>query len=275
MKLKLGFSTCPNDTFIFDALVHQRIDNKGYEFELTLADVEELNQAAFDNELDITKISFHAYAYLWKYYQILDSGSALGSNNGPLLISKRKIYPDEVNYLNIAIPGRLTTANLLLQTAYPNLENTTEYLFSDIEEAVLSNEVDAGLIIHESRLTYQQKGLQKIIDLGEFWEQKSKTPIPLGGIIINRKIESKIKKDIEQLIYDSIKFAYQNPDAPLSFMKQHAQEIDDDIIKQHIELYVNEYTLKLGDTGKKAIVNLYKRAFENKIIKEIPENIFV
>ena len=193
MKLKLAFSTCPNDTFIFDALVHHKIDTQGLTFELLLADVEELNNAAFEGQVDITKLSYHAYAYVSDNYTLLDSGSALGNNNGPLLVSKFKIYPDEIEELNIAIPGKYTTANLLLSIAYPNSIYKKEYLFSDIEEVVLSNEMDAGLIIHESRFTYEKKGLIKIIDLGEYWEKKTKLPIPLGGIVVNKKIDKDIQ----------------------------------------------------------------------------------
>ena len=169
-KISLGFSTCPNDTFIFDAMVHQKIDTEGLEFEVILGDVEELNNKALKNELDVTKISYHAFSKIAENYLLLDSGSALGYKNGPLLISKHKIYSDEVNDVKIAIPGANTTANLLLSIAFPNAKNKKEYLFSDIEEVVLSGEMDAGLIIHENRFTYEKKGLKKIIDLGEFWE---------------------------------------------------------------------------------------------------------
>src|SRR3972149_12216781 len=169
MKLKIGFSPCPNDTFMFDALVNKKINTGRFDFEIWIRDVEQLNKMAFKGELDVTKISYHAYAYISHNYQLLTSGSALGKGNGPLLISKVKIYPGEVDNLKIAIPGRSTTANLLLGIAYPNVQNKREYVFSDIEDAVLSNEVDAGLIIHENRFSCREKGLKKIVDLGEFW----------------------------------------------------------------------------------------------------------
>ena len=275
MKLKLGFSTCPNDTFIFDAMVHQRIDTEGLEFELVLADVEELNKAAFKHQIDITKLSYHAYAYVAKNYVLLNSGSALGNNNGPLLISKHKIYPDEVNDISIAIPGKYTTANLLLSIAYPKAKNKKEYLFSDIEEAVLSNEVDAGLIIHENRFTYAERGLKKIIDLGEFWETKTQMPIPLGGIVVNRKLSLDIQKKVNRVLYRSLEFAYKNPNAALPFIKQYAQEMDEEVMYKHIKLYVNEYSLNLGETGKEAIKKLYETATELKVIPEMPEDIFI
>jgi len=260
MKLKLGFSTCPNDTFIFDALVHHKIDTEGLEFDLLLADVEELNKLAFEHEIDITKLSYHAYAYVSDNYTLLDSGSALGNNNGPLLISKHKIYPDEIEDLNIAIPGKYTTANLLLSIAYPKALYKKVYLFSDIEEVILSNEVDAGLIIHENRFTYEKKGLLKIIDLGEFWQKKTKMPIPLGGIVVNKKLNSDVQLKINRLVRKSIEFAYENPDSSLGFIKQYAQEMDPDVMRKHIALYVNDYSFDLGENGKEAIHTLYKEA---------------
>jgi 1,4-dihydroxy-6-naphthoate synthase len=275
MKLKLAFSTCPNDTFIFDALVHHKIDTQGLTFELLLADVEELNNAAFEGQVDITKLSYHAYAYVSDNYTLLDSGSALGNNNGPLLISKYKIYPDEIEELNIAIPGKYTTANLLLSIAYPNSIYKKEYLFSDIEEVVLSNEMDAGLIIHESRFTYEKKGLIKIIDLGEYWEKKTKLPIPLGGIVVNKKIDKDIQLKINKLVRESIEFAFKNPDSSISFIKKYAQEMDREVMHKHINLYVNDYSFDLGETGKKAIHTLYKEAEVVSGFPKVNEQIFL
>ncbi|MCD6556516.1 MAG: 1,4-dihydroxy-6-naphthoate synthase, partial [Bacteroidales bacterium] len=257
MKLTLGFSTCPNDTFIFDAAVHHKIDTEGIEFDLILDDVEELNQSAFKGEIDITKLSYHAYAYVANNYLILNSGSALGNNNGPLLISKRKIYSDEVNELKIAVPGKYTTANLFLGIAYPDAKNKTPYLFSDIEDAVSDEEVDAGLIIHENRFTYQAKGLKKIIDLGEYWENMTKMPIPLGCIVINRKHGKDLQLKISNIIKRSIEYAYKKPASSLEYIKQYAQETDAEVMKKHIDLYVNEFSLDLGQEGKKAIKTLY------------------
>ncbi len=274
MKLSLGFSTCPNDTFIFDAMVHKRIDTEGLEFELIMQDVEELNKLAFDGEIDITKISFHAFAYIANKYKILNSGSALGRNNGPLLISKRKIYPDEVPFLNIAIPGKNTTANLLLHSAYPNIKQTKEYLFSDIEEVVLSDEADAGLIIHETRFTYQKKGLKKIIDLGEFWENTTGLPVPLGGIIVNRRHSDEIIKKIDRVLQRSIIYAFDNPLAGLNFIKKYAQEMDEDVMYKHIELYVNDFTKNLGEIGKNTISKLLQKAVDLGFVNSIPNNIF-
>ncbi len=275
MKLTLGFSTCPNDTFIFDAAVNNKIDTDGIEFDVILADVEELNKKAFEGNIDITKLSFHAYAHVADNYVLLNSGSALGNNNGPLLISKHKIYPDETDDIKIAIPGKYTTANLLLGIAYPNAKNKKEYLFSDIEEAILSNEVDAGLIIHENRFTYEKNGLKKILDLGEYWENMTKMPIPLGGIVINRRHPLEIQKKINNIIKKSLEFAYQNKNSGLDFVKQHAQEMEQEIMYRHIDLYVNKYSIDLGETGKKAINILYEEAEKRKLIKKIKKNIFI
>jgi len=275
MKLSLGFSTCPNDTFIFDAAVHNKIDTEGLEFDLKLGDVEELNNIAFEGEIDITKLSYHAYAYAAENYVLLNSGSALGNNNGPLLISKQKIYPDEVNDLKIAIPGTYTTANLLLGIAYPEAKKKIEFLFSDIEDAVSDNEVDAGLIIHENRFTYERKGLKKILDLGEYWEESTKLPIPLGGIVINRRFDKEMQLKVSNIIRRSIEYAYKHPESSLNFIKQYAQEMDAQIMKKHIDLYVNDYSIDLGDTGKKAVYKLYQEAFDKKLIPEIRKEIFI
>ena len=275
MKLTLGFSTCPNDTFIFDAMVHNRIDTENIEFELVMADVEELNRLAFKAEIDITKISYHAYAYIADSYLLLNSGSALGYKNGPLLISKHKVFPDEIDHLKIAIPGKHTTANLLLSIAYPNHKIKKEYLFSDIEEVVASGEMDAGLIIHENRFTYQQKGLLKVADLGEFWETKTGMAIPLGGIVVNRKLSHEVQKKVNRIMKRSVEYAFENPKASYPFVKHHAQAMDDNVMQSHIALYVNEFTRDLGVGGRKAIETLYREAFQNKVIPKIREDIFV
>ena len=259
MNLTLGFSTCPNDTFIFDAMVNGRIDTEGLHFKLHLADVEELNRLAFTSEIDISKVSYHAFAYLSDAYQLLTSGSALGFGNGPLPISKHKIYPDEVKELKIAIPGKYTTANLLLSLAYPHLNQKTEYLFSDIEEVILSGEADAGVIIHENRFTYQSKGLRKIVDLGELWEQENGLPIPLGGIIVKRNLPEAIRHKINRILRRSVEYALQNPNDSLPFVRQHAQSMDESVMQSHIRLYVNDFSVDLGLKGREAIDTLYAK----------------
>ncbi len=262
MNLTLGFSTCPNDTFIFDAMVNGRINTEGLLFNVHLADVEELNRMAFSAEIDISKVSYHAFAYLSDAYQLLTSGSALGFGNGPLLISKHKIYPDEVKELKIAIPGKYTTANLLLSLAYPHLNQKTEYLFSDIEEVILSGEMDAGVIIHENRFTYRSKGLRKIVDLGELWEQQYGLPIPLGGIIVKRNLPEDIRHKVNRVLRRSVEYALQNPNDSLPFVRQHAQSMDESVMQSHIRLYVNDFSVDLGVKGREAIDTLYAKGAE-------------
>jgi 1,4-dihydroxy-6-naphthoate synthase len=275
MKLTLGFSPCPNDTFIFDAMVHGRIDTEGLEFEYFLADVEELNRKALTSEVDITKISYHAYAYAAQNYLILDSGSALGHRNGPLLISKRIIRQSELVSSRIAIPGRYTTANLLFSIAWPGAVNKTEYLFSDIVDALLRDEVDAGLIIHETRFTYYKKGLHKIADLGEYWEKLTGLPIPLGSIVINRKIPYDIAQKVNRIVRKSLEYAYKDSFASYDFVSGNAKEMDSTVMNNHIKLFVNEFTLNLGRKGKEAINTLFRIAAEKKVIPALPERIFL
>lgn len=275
IKLTLGFSSCPNDTFIFDALVHKKIDTEGLDFEVVTGDVEYLNRAAQNNDLNITKISYYAYALVSDQYLLLDSGSALGKNNGPLLVSKRKIYPDELKDVSVAIPGENTTANLLLSIAYPQLKNKTEYLFSDIEEVVLYDEMDAGLIIHENRFTYMDKGLRLITDLGQYWEKTTQSPVPLGGIAVHRTLDKDIQHKVNRVLRRSVEFALQNPKEPLEYMRRYAQEMEEDIMQKHVDLYVNDYTLHLGPDGKKAVSVLYEKAQKLGIIKRVNEQIFL
>lgn len=257
-KLTLGFSPCPNDTFIFDALVNKRIDLGDFELEVVLADVEELNRMALQGNLDVTKISYNAYAYVHNKYQLLNAGSALGNNCGPLLISKRMMSAEELKLAQIAIPGKNTTANFLMSYAYPEAKNKQEFLFSEIENAVLNDEVDAGVIIHENRFTYQEKGLLKIADLGEVWEQQTGFPIPLGGIAINRRVRPIVRKQFDALLRASLQFAFDNPDASKDYVKCYAQEMDEAVMRSHINLYVNQYSLDLGDKGKAAIKKMYE-----------------
>lgn len=275
MNLSLGFSTCPNDTFIFDAMVHKKVDTEGLNFEVVLADVEELNKSAFTGNIDITKISYHAFAHIADKYKLLNSGSALGYQNGPLLISKRKVYIDEVPDLTVAIPGKFTTANLLFSIVFPSVKEKREYLFSEIEEAILSEEVDAGVIIHENRFTFEKRGLKKVIDLGEDWEQKTKSPIPLGGIIIHRKFDKNIQQKVNRILQRSVEFAFENPNESYNYIKNYAQELDDDVIKKHINLYVNNFTVNLGLSGKNAVNMLYDKAISEGLLKFIPDDIFV
>jgi 1,4-dihydroxy-6-naphthoate synthase len=275
MNFTLGFSPCPNDCFIFDALVHKKIDTKGIDFTVVMEDVEALNNKAFKQELDITKLSYHAFLYLTKYYALLNSGSALGFNCGPLLVKDSNHKIENLNDAVIAIPGKYTTANFLLSLVYPNAVNKKEILFSDIEEAVLSHKVDAGLLIHENRFTYEQKGLEKIIDLGEFWESLIHAPIPLGGIVIKKSIDNSLQKTIDSLIKQSVEFAFVNPESCMPFVKQHAQEMSEEVMKKHISLYVNDFSIDLGIIGKNAIQLLFDKAIETGLIDGQMSQIFI
>ncbi|HAM09296.1 MAG: 1,4-dihydroxy-6-naphthoate synthase [Bacteroidetes bacterium GWE2_41_25] len=275
MRLTLGFSPCPNDTFIFDAMVHGRIDTEGIEFDYFLADVEELNRRAMTAEADITKISFHVYAYVAGNYLILDSGSALGHRNGPLLISKHPIRPHDLKEKKIAIPGKFTTANLLFSIAWPEAINKKEYLFSDIEKVLLEEEADAGIIIHETRFTYEKKGLVKIADLGEYWENLTGMPIPLGAIIIKRDIPGDIALKVNRILKRSLEFAMKDKSASSDFVSANAREMDSAIVNKHIQLYVNEYSLSLGTGGREAINGLFRIANEKGVIPPLPQRIFL
>ncbi len=275
MKLTLGFSPCPNDTFIFDAMVHGRIDTEGLEFDYFLADVEELNHRVFEGRIDIAKMSYHAYAYAASKYLILDSGSALGWKNGPLLISKKDIPDNDIEKTRIAIPGKYTTANLLFSIAWPHALNKTEYVFSDIIDAILNNEVDAGLIIHETRFTYQRKGLKKIADMGEFWEKRTGLPIPLGTIVINRAVPEDIALKVNRIIRRSLEHAYCDSVASYEFVSKNAQEMNSEVMNNHIKLYVNEFTSNLGEEGRNAVLKLFSVAREMNVVPEMPARIFL
>jgi 1,4-dihydroxy-6-naphthoate synthase len=277
MTLSLGFSPCPNDCFMFDAIVHRRIDTEGLEFSVRLADVEALNKAAFAGEADVTKLSYHAFAHCASDYALLDAGSALGRNCGPLLVSKRAISSGEVaaGTLKIAIPGKYTTANLLLGLAFPDARDTTELVFSAIEPALLNDEYDAGLIIHENRFTYEAKGLKKIVDLGEFWERETGAPIPLGGIVVNRSLPDDVKQRVNRVLRRSVEYAFAHPDASLPFVREHAQELSEEVMYRHIALYVNEYSIDLGPEGRRAVELLFERARAAGIIPVVKEELFL
>lgn len=275
MRLTLGFSPCPNDTFIFEAMVHGRIDTEGLDFDWFLADVEELNRRALEGAVDITKMSFHAYARAASGYLILDSGSALGRSNGPLVVSRRKIWPDELNDAVIAIPGTYTTANLLFSIFWPGAMRKREYLFSDIPEAVLSGEADAGLIIHETRFTYRAMGLQMVADTGAMWEEMTGLPVPLGGIMISRRTDNETAAKVNRAIRRSIEYALADPRKSMEFIMNNARETDEEITREHINLYVNNFSLSLGNEGRQAIEKLFAVAQEKGVTEPLPGRIFL
>jgi 1,4-dihydroxy-6-naphthoate synthase len=258
MKLTLGFSPCPNDTFIFDALVNQKIDTEGLTFEPVLEDVETLNKWALQGKLDITKLSFPAFFQSTEEYALLNAGSALGKGVGPLLITLPTKENIDIPNASVALPGINTTANLLFSFAYPQAANKQYLLFSAIEDAVLKGETDLGVIIHENRFTYQQRGLHKVMDLGEYWEKKMNVPIPLGGIAIRTETKRKICTLVDKLIRKSLEYAFANYPAIPDYVKQHSQTMSEEVMRQHIDLYVNNYSLELGEEGKYAIRKLYE-----------------
>jgi len=265
--MTFGFSPCPNDTYIFYALANNKIDLRGLEFDFTIEDIETLNQLAFEKKLAISKVSSYAYFHLRKDYIFLKSGAAFGRGCGPLIVAKEDFTIKERGRFRIGIPGRLTTAFLLLKlyfsVVFKSQLSNLDYIFMPFNEimgAVKKGFIDAGLVIHEGRFIFAQYGLVKIVDLGEWWEAETDLPIPLGGIIARREIAPDTIKIIEDLIVKSVKYSGNHFDETLGFIKQHSQELEDSVIRQHISLYVNDYTMGIGDKGEKALKELFARA---------------
>lgn len=276
MKLSLGFSTCPNDTFIFDAMVNGKIDTYGIEFELIMTDVEELNHLVINHKIDISKVSFNTFGYVLDKYKLLNSGSALGFGCGPLLISKNILSDFDTNYhYSIGIPGKYTTANFLFSLFYPKHQKKTSMIFHEIESQLIYNDLDAGVIIHENRFTYAQKGLNKIVDLGELWERNTNFPIPLGGIAIKNNVEPNLQLLIDKILRNSVEFAFKNSQDTLSFVSKFAQEMDPNVMKKHIDLYVNNFSIDLGDEGKSAIRYFLEKGIELGLYQNNLDDIFV
>lgn len=286
MKLSLGFSPCPNDTFIFDAMIHQKIDTEGLEFDVFYDDVESLNHKTFRGEPDISKLSYYAYAYAVEQYVLLDAGGALGFGVGPLLICKRpelvaallakqSEHDSDLSHIKVAIPGKYTTANFLLGLAFPQLTNKEVVVFSEIESKLLAGEVDLGLIIHENRFTYQDKGLQKIVDLGDFWEKSTGFPIPLGGIVMKRDFPLELKQKVNRVLRRSVEFAFANPKSGLEFIRSHAQEMSEEVMYKHIELYVNKFSIDLGEDGRQAVRTLFDKAISLNLIPTTEQSLFI
>ncbi len=258
--LTIGYSPCPNDTFIFYALVHGRVRAPGIEFREQLEDVETLNRMALDGTLDITKISYHAFSHLREQYALLRSGSALGRGCGPLIVARPGTKLPALKQGKIAIPGKLTTACLLLRLFDPSLDNVVIMTFDRIMNAVSKGDAIAGLIIHESRFTYPLYKLEKLIDLGEWWENYSGLPIPLGGILGKRSLGSDMLQSVENAIRDSLLYARTHTDEVMSYCRQHSQEMDEQVMKNHIDLYVNDFSIDLGDEGLAAVNKLLAEA---------------
>lgn len=297
MLLTLGYSPCPNDTFIFDAMVHGRIDTEGLIFDVRLDDVEALNRLAFAGELDVTKLSYHAFGYLTETYALLNAGSALGRGVGPLLVTadaelaeqyaartqvqgtglkeqaqSGPVLPPDAP---VAIPGKYTTANYLLGLAFPELTNKQEVLFSDIESRVLSGEFTAGLLIHENRFTYHERGLHKLMDLGEFWEGSTGYAIPLGGIVVKRSLPTEVQRTFDRVLARSVRYAFDHPEASADYVAAHAQEMDPEVRRKHIALYVNDYSLDLGPEGRAAVAGFLAQGRERGVIPAGREEVLV
>lgn len=272
--LSLGYSPCPNDTYIFYGLVHNKIEGAP-PFKEILEDIETLNTMATNNQLDMTKISFHALGHLRDRYCLLHSGGALGRGCGPMVIAREPISPEDLQHKKIAIPGKLTTAALLLRLFDPHIQNLVVLPFHEIMSATQKGEVDAGLIIHESRFTYPNYGLHKVIDLGQWWESATGHPIPLGGILARRDLGKETIQNIDRSLRASVEFAHNNPNAVKDYIRQHAQEMDERVMQQHIDLYVNDYTLDYMTDGEVAITDLYQRAEAANIIPPSTQPLFI
>lgn len=273
--LSLGYSPCPNDTFIFYALVHGKIDAGGLQFKEILLEVETLNQMAVKGELDITKVSYNAFGNLRDDYYLLRSGGALGRGCGPLVVASKECEMKDLKGKTIAIPGELTTAYLLLQLYEPDFRSNVKVMpFHEIMGAVKEGKVDAGLIIHEGRFTYPSYGLKKIIDLGEWWKKETGLPIPLGCIIAKRSLGIDVISKVERLIMESVLYAISRRDEPVKYIKEHSQELDDSVIAEYINLYVNDYSIDIGDEGIRAVRKLLDMAEEKGIIKKSSVPIF-
>jgi 1,4-dihydroxy-6-naphthoate synthase len=266
--LNLGYSPCPNDTFIFYALVHGRLATGGLGFKEILRDVEALNRMALASELDVTKVSCHALGNLREGYCLLRSGGAMGRGCGPLVVARKECGMEELRGKRIAIPGRLTTAYLLLRLYDPSLgENAVAMPFDEIMGAVKRGEADAGLVIHEGRFTYRRHGLVSVMDLGQWWEEATGLPVPLGSIIARRGLGRDITGRVEALVRESVLYAMANRREPEGYIKEHSQELEDSVIRQHIDLYVNDYTVDMGGEGEAAVREFLRRAEARGIIK--------
>jgi 1,4-dihydroxy-6-naphthoate synthase len=272
MNLSLGFSPCPNDCFIFYALAHGKVSSD-ITWQIRLEDVESLNQLAKQNVLDVSKISYHAYAHLMNDYVMLPAGGALGKGVGPLIVTKERL--ETLSYKRVAIPGGLTTANLLLKLSQPDNINIVTLRYDQIMPAVAKGEVDAGLIIHESRFTYPDYGLQKFLDVGEWWEETTGHLLPLGGIIGKRSLGGKRLRQINQAIKESLEYAYAHPEKTKPYVAKYAQEMSEEVRQKHIDLYVNEYSLEVGEAGRKAVWELFKRAEKRGLIPKRSKGIFL
>lgn len=273
--INIGYSPCPNDTFIFDALANGKIELENLTFEPHLADVEALNKWALTGKLAVTKISFSAYMQVQEQYILLNAGAALGQNCGPLVVCRPDFEPKDMATARIAIPGEMTTANFLFSLKYPQAKQKTAFLFSDIEDAVLDGRADVGLIIHENRFTYAERGLALLADLGAFWQDTTGSPIPLGGIAARRDLPLATLQAIDNAVKRSVEFAQMQPASSFDYVCQHAQTMSPEVMRQHIALYVNDFSRDLGAQGRQAVELLFQKAKDLGLIKNIQPTLFV
>lgn len=272
MKLTLGYSPCPNDTFIFHALTHDLIDSP-FDVRVEHHDVETLNEKARRGELDVTKISFHAFAHVMEDYGLLRSGGALGRGVGPIVVAQEEFDPMEIAGKSVVIPGELTTAHLLLQLYDSGIEADDAMIFDEIMPAVANGKFDAGLVIHEGRFTYEKHGLEKVLDLGEWWERETGELVPLGGILAKRELGRDTARELEEAIRRSIEYAYDNPEESREYIQEYAQEMEPEVIDRHIDLYVNDYSLDMGDEGVRAVRKMFGRGREAGVVPEAGESL--
>lgn len=280
MRLSLAFSSCPNDTYIFNALVNHCIDTRGIEFEVTLADVETLNQKAAEYTYDVTKLSFAAFALLRDRYRILRTGAALGSGCGPLVVGMPESRPQEISKPLIAVPGMKTTAaflfRLFMDELHPDVKpELVPMPFEKIMPAVLERKVDFGVVIHEGRFVYHDMGLSLVRDLGDWWEEYSGLPVPLGCIAVKKELDRNIARTVEKLIGESIRYAGENPGAGDAYIRRHAEELSREVIDRHIRLYVNRFSENLGEQGEQAVLTFVRKAGAGKIVPENQEPLFI
>lgn len=255
-RLRLSISPCPNDTFMFDAIINKRIELDGLDFDVEYWDIEQLNERALRRRADITKCSTALLPAIVKHYRLLDSGSALGRGNGPLLVRRRG---EQTSLRRIAVPGLHTTANALIGRLFPDIEERVAMLFSDIAEAVESGEYDGGVLIHEGRFVYERRNLELVADLGLEWERRMGLPLPLGSIVAANDLADDVVERVERIIRRSIEYAFEHPEQSRDFIKEHARELEDDVIDKHIKLFVNDFSLSLGEEGRRAVAELTVR----------------
>lgn len=235
---------------MFDGIVNSRIDCEGLSFEVSFHDIEVLNAGVMEHLPDVSKISCAVLPAIAKHYRLLDSGAALGRGNGPLLVRRKG---EQSPLRHIAVPGEHTTANALVKRLFPEIEQRTPMLFSDIAAAVERGEFDGGVLIHEGRFVYERRHLELVADLGLEWEARTQLPLPLGGIVVRRELPEDVQQRVERVLRRSVEYAFAHPMTSREFVKQHAQELEDDVIDKHISLFVNDFSLSLGDEGRAAM----------------------